>query len=118
MNIDGAATVTANSLDAFSGDRLMSLDVLSRGTCSEHPLGYDDRFGGEGRELWVLATRLQWGDPWAEAAPLPQISREPYSHINDRKLVPTSCGRSFDANTVRTEAGRGGAEPLVGTPRP
>ena len=92
-------------------NRLVEHEVLKRVAYSEHPLRWEYRLTGKGRDLWHVITAMrQWGDRWAAPAGPPLQTRHiACGHVVTAVPVCSQCGELLDARSVTAVPGPGAA---------
>jgi hypothetical protein len=95
---------------------LLEAGVLQRVPYQEHPVRYDYRLTGKGRDLWpVLVAMRQWGDRWAapEGPPV-EIVHDGCGHVAEVVSTCFHCGQGIDVHSIHAVKGPGsrGSSPL------
>lgn len=94
-------------------EHLVSHGILERVPYQEHPVRYDYRLTGKGRDLWpVLTAMRQWGDRWAAPnGPPVQVLHRTCGHLAESAPTCSSCGQPMDLRSVQPVIGPGAGEP-------
>jgi DNA-binding HxlR family transcriptional regulator len=100
-------------------ERLVDEGVLEKTPYQEHPVRYDYRLTGKGKDLWPLMVEMQqWGDRHAAPAGGPPVvvrHRGCGGTLGERRTC-ARCGEPLELRDVRAELGPGARVTGIGKP--